>query len=422
MTSISTKFIILYLIMIPWDDKWIDEAHGLPRYYCGYLSEVGIISLLDIGKCTQGTVVIMSQTYLQFLRIPQNNASTDVCDFDRYNVLHEGMGKKLMGPNPFSPPVFAGIMENVTFALRSTGYRKICDRIFYMTEYSELLIFETSKKSSSVTKRKTPTDHIDIFMYVNEKFVYPNVILEDIALQMQLLYHDVLLHKCYENPENMEIPLASFNPRMISSNLFAYFLVNTRGYMIVTIDEIAHTLKCYFYVPILITLTKTKYCYNELSISDRNSNFFLTPITRMLISDGTKIDCNPEMPGKFSIDNKWYEPTIGNKWYRPFINNMWCRYPDQNATSISDLAMIFFYNANVIMLYILYTFFYIHYVMIYMILIMIFFIINVTATTLSYIPYAMIFFYNATVTLCHIIIIGILVFDNLFRVENFRFL
>lgn len=337
MTSISIKFITLILIII-----W-DTTHGLTGYHCGYLSKNDSISLSDIEECTNvGTVIVMSQTYLQFLRVPQNDASTDDCDFDRYNVLHEGMGKKLNGP--FYPPVFAGIMENVTFALRSTGYRKICDRIFYTTEYSELLIFETSKNSSFATKRKTPTDYIDLFMYVNEKFVYPNVILENIALQMQLLYHDVVLHKCYKDRKNMKIPLASFDDsRMISSDFFDYSLIKSRGYAIVTIGEITHILKC---LPIDVTIRKTKYC-NDLVMSNQNGNFFITPIARTLVRNGTDIDCNPEKPAKIFLpyDDRHKAHRVAK------IDKFETIQP--RALSMSDLAMTFFYNATLTLCYII---------------------------------------------------------------------
>ncbi|XP_029678693.1 uncharacterized protein LOC115244838 [Formica exsecta] len=337
MTSISIKFIILNLIIL-----W-DTTHGLTGYYCEFPLEIGTVSLLDIEQCTRGTVGVMSDTYLQFLRIPQNGASD--CDFDRYNILHEGMGKKLNGANLFYPTVFAGIMENVTFALRSTGIQIVCDRMFHTTEYSELLIYETSKKSSPARKRKTATDHIDIFMYVNEKFVYPNVILKDFALQMQLLYHDVLLYECYKEREKMKLALVSFNSKLISSDLFAYFLTKSRGYTVVARSEVAYIIKC---VPVQVTIRKTKYCYNDLPVSYQNHNYFLTPITRILIHNGTKIDCKPKMPAKFFIDNKWYEVLPD-----PEIDEI--ETTESITTSISDLLspFLFFYNFTVTLGYII---------------------------------------------------------------------
>ncbi|KAL6428085.1 hypothetical protein ACFW04_008452 [Cataglyphis niger] len=325
MTSTSIKFITLILIII-----W-DTTHGLIGYHCEFLSKGD--SLLDIGERTQETVVTMSQTYLQFLRIPQNDASTDDCDFDRYNVLHEGMGKKLNGP--FYPPVFTGIMENVVFALKSIGYRKICNRIFYMTEYSELLIFEISKNSSSATK--TPTDYIDIFMHVDEKFVYPNVILENIALQMQLLYHDVLLHKCYKNRENMILPSILFNDsRVILSDFFVHFLIKSRGYMIVTISEITHIL-C---LPTDVTIRKTK--YNDLLMSNQNGTDLIAIFKRQ-----QRFDRNLQKAAKIFLARNISYKAHGD----PKIVKIETIQP--RAPSMSDLAMTFFYNAIITLCYII---------------------------------------------------------------------
>lgn len=300
MASISITFIILNSIIL-----W-DTTQGLTGYYCGKLPlEIAEVSLLDVRECTtQGTVVVILETYLQFLRVSQNDASTDDCHFDRYNVLHEGMGKIFVDINSTYPPIFAGIMKNFTFALRSTGQRNVCDRTMYTTEYPELLIFETSKKSSFPIKRKTATDHVDIFAYVNKKFIYPNVILKNIETQKQLLYHDVLLQECYIERENMKHVLAAFISRTISPDIFAYNLMKVRGYTAMAKGEVGYIIKC---VPVQITIRETKYCYNELPVSFDNHNFFLTPVTRILIYNGTMIDCYPKIPVKFFIDNKWYE-------------------------------------------------------------------------------------------------------------------
>lgn len=299
MASLSMTFIILNLIIL-----W-NKTHGLIGYYCGLPLRITAISLLDIQGCTSQGTPLISATYLQFLRVSQNNPSIHDCQFDRYNVLHEGIGKKFVDVNSTYPPIFAGIMENSTFALKSTGQQNVCGRTIYTTKYPELLILEAENiESSFATKRKIATDHMDIFAYLNKKFVYPNVILKNTNVQIQLLYHDVLLHECYIERENLKYTVSAFISRGISPDLFAYTLMKTRGYTAVARGEVAYIIKC---TPIEVAIRKTKYCYNQLPVSYNNHNFFLTPITRIIIYNGTKINCSSEMPVKFFIDNKWYE-------------------------------------------------------------------------------------------------------------------
>lgn len=299
MNSTSIIFIILHLTIL-----W-NKTHGLIGYYCKLPLPAITISLLEVGKCTSQGTASISETYLQFLRVSQNNIFINDCHFDRYNVLHEGMGKKFIGVNSNYFPIFAGIKKNYTFALRSTGQRNMCGYTIYTTKYPELFIFETEKNESPfVTKREITTDHKDIFDYVNAKFIYPNIILRSISIETQLLYHDVLLHECNIRRENVEYAISAFISGVMSPDLFAYIIMETRGYMAVPGGETALIIQC---VPIEVAIRKTKYCYNELPVSYNNDNFFLTPVTHILINNGTKIKCSSEMPVKFFIDNEWYE-------------------------------------------------------------------------------------------------------------------
>jgi len=58
-------------------------------------------------------------------------------------------------------------------------------------EHSKLLILETKKGESFAAKRLS-VENLDIFTYINSKFVYEKYIRS----QMNLLYRDVLKQRC----------------------------------------------------------------------------------------------------------------------------------------------------------------------------------------------------------------------------------
>ena len=59
-------------------------------------------------------------------------------------------------------------------------------------EHSKLLILETKKGESFAARKRLSVENLDIFTYINSKFIYEKYIRS----QMNLLYRDVLKQRC----------------------------------------------------------------------------------------------------------------------------------------------------------------------------------------------------------------------------------
>ena len=61
------------------------------------------------------------------------------------------------------------------------------------TEHPKLLIFETRLGNSFLENKRLEVQNMDIFSYVNSKFVY---VEKHIRIEITRLYHDVLTQRC----------------------------------------------------------------------------------------------------------------------------------------------------------------------------------------------------------------------------------
>lgn len=62
--------------------------------------------------------------------------------------------------------------QETTFALTKTTEMSLCGYKLIQTEHPKLFILETQRGHTFKTKTKISIDNLDIFFYVNSKFVY----------------------------------------------------------------------------------------------------------------------------------------------------------------------------------------------------------------------------------------------------------
>lgn len=116
------------------------------------------------------------------------------CQFEQYDVLYEGTAVKLQDkPDSPATTVYTLNTRDTTFALTITKPHTICGYIILGTEHPKLFIFETLKGETFKAKAEPAIDNLDIFAYVNSKFIY---VEKHIRNQMTALYHDIVTQKC----------------------------------------------------------------------------------------------------------------------------------------------------------------------------------------------------------------------------------
>lgn len=92
----------------------------------------------------------------------------DNCKFNHYGVLYEGISDKLID----TETVYSLATQDITFALTARNEENVCGYKIIRTEHPKLFILETSKDNTFAQAQKITVANLDIFAYINSKFVY----------------------------------------------------------------------------------------------------------------------------------------------------------------------------------------------------------------------------------------------------------
>lgn len=225
----------------------------------------------------------------------------DSCHFDRYDILYEGLGIKLTPkPNQTTPTIYTVTTRDTTFALTKTSDFSLCGYRLTQTEHPKLFILETMKGKTFKTQARISVDNLDIFSYVNSKFVY---VEKHIKTQLTQLYRDIMEQKCALEQQVLRnaLSLASIAP-----DEMAYRIMKSPGYTAVTTGEAVHLIKC---VPVECQVRHEEQCYNELPVIHRNTSLFMLPRSRILSRKGTPRDCSDFLPIMYKIHGTWFRLT-----------------------------------------------------------------------------------------------------------------
>lgn len=261
----------------------------------------------------------------------------DNCRFNNYDVLFEGKVNKIYDNHTSATEVYAITAGDITFALARKGHFKLCNYILIRTEHPKLFIVETKAENSFARKKPIEINNLDIFTYMNSKFVY---LEKHVRNQMTALYHDVIMQQCNIEKQVLE---NAFSLAKIIPEDFAYHIMKKPGYMSVVAGEVIHVIKC---VPTVVKRRPTKECYLQLPVLRGNASFFMAPKTHILLKTGTQINCNPYVPVMYLLHGTWYKitpqaaSTVPPNEIHPSTTNSW-RY-----TNPADLATSGIYSTE----------------------------------------------------------------------------
>lgn len=206
----------------------------------------------------------------------------------------------------------------------------VCGYMLIKTEHPKLFIFETTA-SNKVFSKQYHSQNLDIFTYVNSKFVY---VERHVRSQISQLYRNVLQQQCYLEQKILKnaLALATHSP-----DAFAYHLMQGPGYMALLAGEVIHIVKC---VPVEVKIAHTNECYEQLPVIRNNETQFLTPQTHILMRQGTQVTCNALAPAMYLLGDSWYKLTskpveaIPPTILKPMTKPSWKYYsPGSLATS-----------------------------------------------------------------------------------------
>lgn len=193
----------------------------------------------------------------------------DSCKFNQYDILYEGNAYKIMPPPGQSdaPTIYTVTTSEATFALARTSESNICGYNIIHTEHPKLFLLESQRHGTFKGKGTVSVDNLDIFTYVNSKFVY---IERHMKTQITQLYRDIMAQKCALEKQVLEnaLSLASIAP-----DEMAHRLMKSPGYTAVAAGEVIYIIKC---KPVLWKVRQTEKCYNELPVTHNNILFSIS--------------------------------------------------------------------------------------------------------------------------------------------------
>ncbi|XP_047370458.1 uncharacterized protein LOC124957434 [Vespa velutina] len=218
------------------------------------------------------------------------------CNFDNYKVLYEGLTTKLkaMGNTEVYPDIYTITTQDVTFTLEKREEHHLCGYTLLLSEHSKLFILETQKGRTFASKAKLSVENLDLFAYVNSKFVY---LEKHIRTQMTALYSDVIRQKCELDKQVLKnaLALATLRPDR---------LYNHEGSGV-------HGCNCrrsYSHSEVYTRPSQHKAIRRMLPRITCNS-LYLTPKSRILVKTGTIKECNAVLPSMYYLEGNWYRLT-----------------------------------------------------------------------------------------------------------------
>lgn len=262
------------------------------------------------------------------------DAPLDSCHFDQYDILYEGTANKLSPKvNQTSPVVYTVTTRDTTFALTKTDEVDLCGYKLLQTEHPKLLILETQRGRTFKTRSRISVDNLDIFSYVNSKFVY---VEKHIKTQLTRLYRDLMEQKCALERQILQNALSLSS---IAPDEMAFRIMKSPGYTAVTTGEVIHLIKC---VPVECKVRHTEQCYNELPVVHKNISYFLLPRSRILTKKGTPRDCNDLLPAMYRIHETWFRvnnrpiETLAPPTIQPLTQPTW-KYVSPDSLAVSGI-------------------------------------------------------------------------------------
>ncbi|XP_071577514.1 uncharacterized protein [Temnothorax nylanderi] len=257
----------------------------------------------------------------------------DSCKFTSYSTLYRGYAEKVIdNVNEHSQTAYTVNADDTVFALTSTGKDLACGYSLIRTEHPKLVIWETSPETD-IAKRTGRVENLDLFTYMNSKFVY---VEKHIRNQINQLYRNILLQQCNLELKMLQNALAIATQ---SPDIFAYHFMKGPGYMALLAGEVIHIIKC---VPVEVKLVHTQECYEQLPVMFNNKTSFLTPQTHVLLRQGTQINCNSFAPPMYLLGDSWYKitprpiETLAPTVIKPMTKTTW-KYTSPGALATSGI-------------------------------------------------------------------------------------
>ena len=257
-------------------------------------------------------------------------APTDYCKFNNYDVLYDGQAARVSSKTTIESTMYLVSTEEATFALTQTRQSSLCGFTIIHTEHPKLFILEIGSSGRFKTRKTIPVNNLDIFTYVNSKFIY---VEKHLKTQIIQLYKDIIRQKCDIEKQVLKNALALIH---VAPEDVATTITREPGHLAIPSGEVVHIIKC---IPTTCQTRRTAECYSELPVTYKNDSYFLTPRNHILIKTGTKRECSSILPAMYRIHGTWYRmlpnpvDSVPPLPLQPMTNSKWNYVDPQNLAN-----------------------------------------------------------------------------------------
>lgn len=183
--------------------------------------------------------------------------------------------------------------------LENSNKASVCGYPSRHTEHPDL--FVTIMDSSSPPFPPVPeldADNVNLMSYINSKLVYAMRHTKEQVDSLFDLFHQQRCSMQNRITQNLQT-LALLSPRE-----FAYQYFGRPGFTAVARGEAIYAAQCKA-VAVTPKPLDRGVCFNELVVTYNNQTWYMTPRTRIIISEGTIIPCSAEFSPIYLLGNKW---------------------------------------------------------------------------------------------------------------------
>jgi hypothetical protein len=223
------------------------------------------------------------------------------CNTKRYSVLYEGQASQIQRTNinTVNGVETTIIVEegDTAFALKLRNPTMLCYQKVYATEHPKLFVAFRHNGDFILTRSKDKHTDVDMFAYLNSKFIY---VERHIRVQIEQMYLDIIRQECENERKSLQLMITHAMKNPVD---FAYDYYDGPGYTAIVKGEVIYLITCQ---PTPVILRETTKCYNSLPITVNNESMFLTPRTRIITPIGEEVECISTLPSGFYILGRWY--------------------------------------------------------------------------------------------------------------------
>lgn len=161
------------------------------------------------------------------------------CLQDQYSVLYSGEATETTAlTNGQIHKMYSVKTGDIIFSLMATLPAPLCYLKGLTTEHPSLFIYVSSNGEKPFTRAIKSPKNMDMFTYVNSKFVH---VERHLRSSIGSLYKDVVRHRCDLERTVLEtrLGLASSNPIEL-----AYLVMGGPGYTALQMGEVVYIIQC----------------------------------------------------------------------------------------------------------------------------------------------------------------------------------